>query len=73
MSIKTKYVTIDGFGKGMAIPLDVFAKHADDIYVVERGYEDGRDVVRSVEAVDKMVILDPDDMKMAIAQNELSS
>jgi len=67
-----KYVRIHDYGD-LLMPLEVFERVCDQLFIVSTSYEDGEDILDSVKSPTRFHLHDPDEVDNLFMHSKLSN
>ena len=72
MKVAKKYARIDQYGK-MLIPLSLLERIAEECFIVDTTWEKDRNVISELKTINKVELVDGDEVKGFLMVNELTS
>ena len=72
MKVAKKYAKIDQYGK-MLIPLSLLERVAEECFIVDTSWDNDRSVISELKPVNKVELIDGDEVKGFLMVNELTS
>ena len=67
-----KYVRINDYGD-FIMPLEVFERVCDKLFIASTSYEDGADVINELKTPSRITLHDPDEVENVIMHNKLAN